>query len=63
MIVTINRYTRYYQNYGGGGEISPVYRTRFRMERGKGIGSFFRRLFHFVIPLVYSGPKASEKRR
>jgi len=40
--VTIDRYTRYYVNQSGGGEIGPVYRASFRVQRGNGIGSFFR---------------------
>jgi len=31
------------------------------MQRGNGIGSFFRGLFHFVKPLLYSGAKAVGK--
>jgi hypothetical protein len=59
----MDRYTRYYVNQsgGGGGEIGPVYRASFRMQRGNGIGSFFRGLFRFVKPLLYSGAKAVGK--
>ena len=59
----MDRYTRYYVNQsgGGGGEIGPVYRASFRMQRGNGIGSFFRELFRFVKPLLYSGAKAVGK--
>jgi len=49
------RYTRYYVNQSGGGEIGPVYRASFRVQRGNGIGSFFRGLFRFVKPLVFRG--------
>ena len=55
------RYTRYYVNQSGGGDIGPVYRASFRMQRGNGIGSFFRGLFRFVKPLLYSGAKAVGK--
>jgi hypothetical protein len=62
MSVTMDRYTGYYVNQsGGGGEIGPVYRASFRMQRGNGIGSFFRGLFRFVKPLLYSGTKAVGK--
>ena len=57
----MDRYTRYYVNQSGGGEIGPVYRASFRMQRGNGIGSFFRGLFRFVKPLLYSGAKAVGK--
>ena len=45
-------------NQSGVGEIGPVYRASFRVQRGNGIGSFFRGLFRFVKPLLYSGAKA-----
>ena len=48
----MDRYTRYYVNRSGG-EIGPVYRASFRMQRGNGIGSFFRGLFRFVEPLFF----------
>jgi len=57
----MDRYTRYYANQSGGGEIGPVYRASFRVQRGHGIGSFFRGLFRFVKPLLYSGAKAVGK--
>ena len=58
----MDRYTRYYVNQGGGsGEIGPVYRASFRVQRGNGIGSFFRGLFRFVKPLLFSGAKAVGK--
>ena len=57
----MDRYTRYYVNQSGGGDIGPVYRASFRMQRGNGIGSFFRGLFRFVKPLLYSGAKAVGK--
>lgn len=58
----MDRYTRYYVNQsGGGGEVGPVYRASFRVQRGNGIGSFFRGLFRFVKPLLYSGAKAVGK--
>jgi len=48
-------------NQSGGGDIGPVYRASFRMQRGNGIGSFFRGLFRFVKPLLFSGAKAVGK--
>jgi hypothetical protein len=58
----MDRYTRYYVNQsGGGGEVGPVYRASFRVQRGNGLGSFFRGLFRFVKPLLYSGAKAVGK--
>ena len=61
MVVTMDRYTRYYVNQSGGGEIGPVYWANFCMQRGNGIGSFFRWLFRFVKPLLYSGANAFGK--
>ena len=58
--VTMNRCTRYYVNRSGS-KIGPVYRARFRVQSGNGIGSFFRGLFRFVKPLLYSGAKAVGK--
>jgi hypothetical protein len=56
------RYTRYLVNQSGaGGEVGPVYRASFRVQRGNGIGSFFRGLFSFVKPLLYSGAKTVGK--
>ena len=57
----MDRYTRYYMNQSCGGEISPVYRASFRVQMVNGIGSFFRWLFRFVKPLLYSGAKAIGK--
>jgi len=57
----MDRYTRYHVNHsGGGGEVDPVYSASFRVQRGNGIGSFFRGLFRFVKPL-YSGAEALGK--
>jgi len=56
----MDRYTLYYVNQSdGGGEVGPVYRASFRVQRGNGIGSF-RGLFRFVKPL-YSEAKAVGK--
>jgi len=57
----MDRYTRYYVNQRGGGEIGPVYRASFRLLWCNGIGSFFRGHFRFVKPLLYSGAKAEGK--
>jgi hypothetical protein len=58
----MDQYTRYYVNQSGGGSgIGPVYRAIFMVQRGKGLGSFFRGLFRFVKPLLYSGAKAVGK--
>ena len=59
--VTMDRYTRHNVNQCGSGEIRPVYRASIRVQMGNGIGSFFRGLFRFVIPLLYSGAKAVGK--
>jgi len=59
--VTMDRYTRYYVNQSSGGEIVPVYRASFMLQRCNGIGSVFRELFRFVKPLLYSGAKAVGK--
>jgi len=56
--VTVDRYTLYYVSQSGGKEILPVYRTSFRVHRGNGISYFFRGLFRFFKPLLYSGAKA-----
>ena len=37
----MGRYTRYYVNQSGVGEIGPASRASFRVQRGNGIGSFF----------------------
>ena len=60
MSVTTDRYAQNYVNKSGGGEIGPVYRSSFRVQSGKGIGSF-KRLFGFVKSLLYSGAKAVGK--
>ena len=57
----MDRYTRYYANQSGGGEIGPVYRASFRVQSGNVIGYFFRGLFRFVKPLLYSGANAVVK--
>jgi len=57
----MDRYTRYYVNQRCGGEIGAVYKSSFRVLGGNGIGSFFRGLFRFVKPLLYSGSKAVGK--
>jgi hypothetical protein len=54
----MDRYTQYYANQSGGSEIGPLYKASFRVQRGHGIGSFFRGLFRFVKTLLYSGTKA-----
>jgi len=57
----MDRNTWYYINHSSSGNIRPLYRESFRVQRGHGIGSFFRRLFHFVKPLLYSGTNAAGK--
>jgi hypothetical protein len=54
----MDHYTRYYLGQSGGGSIGPLYKASFRYQRGNGLGSFFRGLFRFVKPLLYSGAKA-----
>jgi len=61
MVVTMDRYTRYYVNQSGGGEIGPVYRASFRMQRCNGIGSFFRELFRFVKTLFIPGQRRRKR--
>jgi hypothetical protein len=57
----MERYTRFYVNQSGGGEIGPVYRASFRVQRRNGIVSFFRGLFRFIKTLLYSWAKAVGK--
>ena len=57
----MDRYTRYYVNQSGGGDIGPVCRASFKIQRGYCIGAFFRGLFRFVKPLLYSVAKAVGK--
>lgn len=52
---------KFYENKSVGVEIGPVYRASFRAQMGNGIESFFRRLFRFVKPRLYSGVKNLEK--
>ena len=59
--VTMDRYTLYYINQSGGGEIGRVYMASFRVQTGNGIGSFFRGLFISIKPLLYSWAKAVGK--
>jgi len=63
MVVTMDRYTRYYVNQSGGGEIGPVYRVSFRIQWGNGIGFFFRGLFRFVKPCCIPSQRRSVKGR
>jgi hypothetical protein len=53
-------YTRYYvtESDCGGGDIGNVYRESFTAQRGNGVRFFFRRLFRFFKPLLYSAAKA-----
>jgi hypothetical protein len=57
----MDRYTRYNFKQSSGGSIVPEYRASFRVQRGHGIGSLLKGLFHFVKPLLFSGPKAVGK--
>jgi hypothetical protein len=55
----MDHYTRYYVGQSaGGGNIGPLYKASFTVQRGNDLGSFFRGLFRFVKPLLYSGAKA-----
>jgi hypothetical protein len=47
-------------SHSGGGDIKPLYRKSFRVQRGHGTGTFFRGLFHIIKPLLYSGTNAVE---
>lgn len=42
MLVTTDRFTRYYVNQSDGGEIGPVYWVIFRMKRGNVVGPFLQ---------------------
>jgi hypothetical protein len=58
-MTAMDYYTRYYIGHsGGGGNIGLLYKASFRVQRGNGLGSFFRGLFRLVKPLLYSGAKA-----
>jgi len=62
MSVTTDRYTRYCANQSGGeGEIGPVSRASFVVQKGNCMGSFFRGLLRFVKRMLYSGAKAVGK--
>jgi hypothetical protein len=57
----MNRYTWYYVNQSaGGGEIGPVYRASFRVQRGNGVGCFFRGIIRFVKHLFIQGQRPME---
>jgi hypothetical protein len=53
--------TRYYFKQSSGGSIGSIYKASFRLQRGHGIESFFKRLFRFVKPLLFSGAKVVGK--
>jgi hypothetical protein len=50
----MDRYTRYYLEQSGEDDIGPVYRARFRVQKGYGIGSFFKGLFLYTALLFRS---------
>jgi hypothetical protein len=41
----MDRYTRYYLEQSGGGDVGPVYRAGYRVQKGYGIGSFLKEYF------------------
>ena len=53
MLVTMDRYTQYYANQSGGGEIGRVYRASFRVQRDNAIRSFPRGRFRFFFKICY----------
>ena len=56
------RYTRYYVNESGGsGEIGPVYRASFRVQRDNGIRSFSAGSFISLNLFCIQGKKAVGK--
>jgi hypothetical protein len=54
---------RYYAYYAKqvGGEIGPIYRAWYRIQKGRGIGSFLAGLWRFAKPLLFSGLKSVGK--
>ncbi|KAG8236331.1 hypothetical protein J437_LFUL010465 [Ladona fulva] len=44
-----------------GGELGTIYRASYRMQKGRGIGSFLAGLWRFAKPLIYSGLKTVGK--
>ena len=55
-----HHYEQYYLNQIGG-EIGPLYRSSFRVQRGRGFGGFFSGLWKSIKPLFYKGAKAIGK--
>jgi len=51
--VTLDRYTRYYVNEDGGGEIGPVYRASFRVQRANGMDPSSGALPICQTPLIF----------
>ena len=54
---TKDRYYAYYLRQAGG-EIGPIYRASYGVQKGRGIGSFLAGLWRLAKPLVYSGLKS-----
>ena len=54
---------RYYSYYSKqvGGEIGSLYRASYRVQKGRGIGSFLAGLWRFAKPLLFSGLKTVGK--
>jgi len=63
MLVTMDRYTRYYVNQSGGGEIGPVYRASFRMQRVTVYGPSSEGYSVLLKLSCTQGQRQSEKRR
>ena len=55
-----DHYYAYYVKQAGG-EIGPIYTASYRIQRGRGIGSFLAGLWRFARPLIFSGLKAVGK--
>ena len=44
-----------------GGEVGPIYKASYRVQKGRGIGNFLAGLWRFAKPLVFSGLKSVGK--
>ena len=56
----VDRYYNYYTRQVGG-EIGSIYRASYRVQKGRGIGSFLAGLWRFARPLLFSGLKTVGK--
>jgi hypothetical protein len=60
MAPTAGRYFAYYAKQVGG-EIGPIYRASYRIQKGREIGSFLAGLWRSAKPLLFSGIKTVGK--